>query len=156
MEFLPIRPASRLGRDAGSAAPAERTEASPPCRLTIRGQPALHVRTGGIHENRFVLSFGGSSRLRRRALVLRRTAPGHSDRKSTRLNSSHSQISYAVFCLKKKKTTPTVRSSTRAMHTAPTHYYLRYKEICNNMSKITISMLTTRLYHTALAATGKA
>src|SRR2546427_3276536 len=31
---------------------------------------------------------------------------GHADldRKSTRLNSSHSQISYAVFCLKKKKT----------------------------------------------------
>src|SRR2546427_5432487 len=28
---------------------------------------------------------------------------GHPDRKSTRLNSSHSQISYAVFCLKKKK-----------------------------------------------------
>src|SRR2546430_8382826 len=30
-----------------------------------------------------------------------------SDRKSTRLNSSHSQISYAVFCLKKKKQTYT-------------------------------------------------
>src|SRR3989475_11304488 len=29
--------------------------------------------------------------------------PQHVDRKSTRLNSSHSQISYAVFCLKKKK-----------------------------------------------------
>src|SRR2546427_3542513 len=28
---------------------------------------------------------------------------GTGDRKSTRLNSSHSQISYAVFCLKKKK-----------------------------------------------------
>src|SRR2546427_3173955 len=28
---------------------------------------------------------------------------GNGDRKSTRLNSSHSQISYAVFCLKKKK-----------------------------------------------------
>src|SRR2546430_5720080 len=28
----------------------------------------------------------------------------HLDRKSTRLNSSHSQISYAVFCLKKKST----------------------------------------------------
>src|SRR2546430_3002829 len=27
----------------------------------------------------------------------------HEDRKSTRLNSSHSQISYAVFCLKKKE-----------------------------------------------------
>src|SRR2546430_4256183 len=35
----------------------------------------------------FCLSFTGRSR----------------DRKSTRLNSSHSQISYAVFCLKKKK-----------------------------------------------------
>src|SRR2546428_3330676 len=31
----------------------------------------------------------------------RRASPG--DRKSTRLNSSHDQISYAVFCLKKKK-----------------------------------------------------
>src|SRR5206468_7230710 len=30
-------------------------------------------------------------------------ASGRSDRKSTRLNSSHDQISYAVFCLKKKK-----------------------------------------------------
>src|SRR5688572_31254730 len=30
---------------------------------------------------------------------------GGKDRKSTRLNSSHSQISYAVFCLKKKKNT---------------------------------------------------
>src|SRR2546430_11610655 len=30
------------------------------------------------------------------------------DRKSTRLNSSHSQISYAVFCLKKKKYSLTV------------------------------------------------
>src|SRR2546430_13304394 len=30
------------------------------------------------------------------------------DRKSTRLNSSHSQISYAVFCLKKKKNNHTI------------------------------------------------
>src|SRR2546430_13738416 len=34
---------------------------------------------------------------------------GHNiDRKSTRLNSSHSQISYAVFCLKKKKKIKTI------------------------------------------------
>src|SRR2546427_2609830 len=32
-----------------------------------------------------------------------RKVEGDRDRKSTRLNSSHSQISYAVFCLKKKK-----------------------------------------------------
>src|SRR2546427_7138489 len=38
---------------------------------------------------------------------------GEQDRKSTRLNSSHSQISYAVFCLKKKK-----RSSTGPHHTS--------------------------------------
>src|SRR5256886_10220755 len=35
------------------------------------------------------------------------------DRKSTRLNSSHSQISYAVFCLKKKKNIKRVYVSTR-------------------------------------------
>src|SRR2546430_9622607 len=34
------------------------------------------------------------------------------DRKSTRLNSSHSQISYAVFCLKKKKTNQNASCST--------------------------------------------
>src|SRR2546430_6963394 len=37
------------------------------------------------------------------ALVARMVDRGLGDRKSTRLNSSHSQISYAVFCLKKKK-----------------------------------------------------
>src|SRR5256886_7553044 len=36
------------------------------------------------------------------------------DRKSTRLNSSHSQISDAVFCLKKKNNTAASRSSTAA------------------------------------------
>src|SRR2546430_5060200 len=35
----------------------------------------------------------------------RQVGHGRPDRKSTRLNSSHSQISYAVFCLKKKKKT---------------------------------------------------
>src|SRR2546430_8559617 len=45
------------------------------------------------------LARGNGDRGRSRTLE-----PGlHRDRKSTRLNSSHSQISYAVFCLKKKK-----------------------------------------------------
>src|SRR2546427_5378610 len=35
------------------------------------------------------------------------------DRKSTRLNSSHSQISYAVFCLKKKKKRKTTHRSKK-------------------------------------------
>src|SRR2546430_13312713 len=40
------------------------------------------------------------------------------DRKSTRLNSSHSQISYAVFCLKKKKTNLNLQHHTDIV----THY----------------------------------
>src|SRR2546430_10893983 len=36
------------------------------------------------------------------AYMIAVTAPERTDRKSTRLNSSHSQISYAVFCLKKQ------------------------------------------------------
>src|SRR3712207_7864312 len=37
------------------------------------------------------------------APALHTLTPGGKDRKSTRLNSSHANISYAVFCLKKKK-----------------------------------------------------
>src|SRR5688572_31699140 len=46
------------------------------------------------------------ARARRAAAAQMTTRPFQStDRKSTRLNSSHSQISYAVFCLKKKNLT---------------------------------------------------
>src|SRR5438270_9402675 len=50
---------------------------------------------------------GGSYRRlgARESLPPRRRGLDQRDRKSTRLNSSHSQISYAVFCLKKKKKT---------------------------------------------------
>src|SRR3712207_8038724 len=39
------------------------------------------------------------------------------DRKSTRLNSSHANISYAVFCLKKKKTTTPRQTSSNSRTT---------------------------------------
>src|SRR5687768_17984323 len=49
-------------------------------------------------------------------------APGRiEDRKSTRLNSSHGYISYAVFCLKKKKATPPL----------PTHLPLYILSLCS-------------------------
>src|SRR3712207_7230215 len=38
------------------------------------------------------------------------------DRKSTRLNSSHANISYAVFCLKKKKKTINIINSVRSIN----------------------------------------
>src|SRR5699024_11669816 len=44
---------------------------------------------------------------------------GHRDRKSTRLNSSHVSISYAVFCLKKKK--KYVHTSTTTISTETEH-----------------------------------
>src|SRR3989442_4516299 len=50
--------------------------------------------------------FYGSADLKihaKAALVVRREGDRIRDRKSTRLNSSHVRISYAVFCLKKKK-----------------------------------------------------
>src|SRR2546427_10880815 len=55
-----------------------------------------------------LLEMGGAEYMIRglgylRSLSDLETVPVATDRKSTRLNSSHSQISYAVFCLKKKK-----------------------------------------------------
>src|SRR2546430_12957518 len=47
-------------------------------------------------------------------------AEAGADRKSTRLNSSHSQISYAVFCLKKKKTSYTKWLPRFSSHYEPT------------------------------------
>src|SRR3712207_8132248 len=57
----------------------------------------VHDRGGGLAVHRAALVVRPP--LRRAALALRRRR----DRKSTRLNSSHADISYAVFCLKKKK-----------------------------------------------------
>src|SRR2546427_7354447 len=54
------------------------------------------------------------------------------DRKSTRLNSSHSQISYAVFCLKKKKklwetvTGDTNKNTNRQSHIMISRYDMHY------------------------------
>src|SRR2546430_11005160 len=55
----------------------------------ITDEDTIHVGEGGIGR--------GTQGLRAIEVIV-----SSSDRKSTRLNSSHSQISYAVFCLKKK------------------------------------------------------
>src|SRR2546430_11794109 len=61
--------------------------------LRVEDRPAVFLERVGEH-GRGDVGVGGHRRHRGRA----------QDRKSTRLNSSHSQISYAVFCLKKKNT----------------------------------------------------
>src|SRR5206468_11673658 len=61
----------------------------------------VRIRRGGGLNGR---AAGGRRACIRRHSRCRRAARGAgADRKSTRLNSSHDQISYAVFCLKKKK-----------------------------------------------------
>src|SRR5690606_39621697 len=64
------------------------------------GDNTLHFGAWGSHEN----ANKGSADLRASAGYAGRRGPSQTiDRKSTRLNSSHVKISYAVFCLKKKK-----------------------------------------------------
>src|SRR5207244_8584996 len=78
-------------------------------RLAVRERPCVahrardHRRMGGVLDRPARRERLGRARRRgaRRALVLRRHEGLVPDRKSTRLNSSHQIISYAVFCLKK-------------------------------------------------------
>src|SRR5690606_40493295 len=119
---------ARPARDRFSVGPAvppwrgpERTRGCLRCRRdqgTCRGQPAGsdpaglagppvagHRRTAGGRGTPVAGPEAGGTR---RAGGTVRRLPGAAragDRKSTRLNSSHVKISYAVFCLKKKNTT---------------------------------------------------
>src|SRR3712207_7006742 len=85
-------PGPRLGRCGGRQRPRQ-----PPQRLP--GSSRSRPGTRSSHEPG---ELGAAS----------------ADRKSTRLNSSHANISYAVFCLKKKKTT------SHSEHVTKPHYHL--------------------------------
>src|SRR5256885_12121142 len=82
-----VAPVHRAGGAAGRDEPGGRVRPSAPGRPPARVLPATADRT----------DLGGGG-------------PGP-DRKSTRLNSSHLVISYAVFCLKKKHTYTRTRST---------------------------------------------
>src|SRR5262245_62562554 len=75
-------------------------------QLKSRGKP-----TAGVKEHRMTGNSNFTSGLSRTKIrgfpegSRGKTRPQPRDRKSTRLNSSHLGISYAVFCLKKKKKT---------------------------------------------------
>src|SRR3712207_8087258 len=74
-------PYTTLFRSGGSATPAH-------ARDGLRRRPDAWSRGGRLERH-----------LRQGRHAVERSSP---DRKSTRLNSSHANISYAVFCLKKK------------------------------------------------------
>src|SRR2546429_4470526 len=71
----------------------------------------------GITQTHSSMSWRVPSSCRSRAV---KRLPSDQDRKSTRLNSSHGYISYAVFCLKKKK---------------PRHTLIRYNDEINTIPK---------------------
>src|SRR5205809_6213640 len=66
------------------------------------GVHGLMRRLAGVFD-RSAVSFDGARKEVRVRSEWESRAVDQSDRKSTRLNSSHGYISYAVFCLKKKK-----------------------------------------------------
>src|SRR5690606_42060904 len=70
-----------------------------PCLRADAGGPAAHRRLHG-RSHRHTLRH--EEHLRPATLLHADAAGAGADRKSTRLNSSHVKISYAVFCLKKK------------------------------------------------------
>src|SRR5574341_1624703 len=101
--FMPIRTASPVpALSCCCASPFHRGR-------VWRVARAPRQRVGGCRRRARI---GGTRLARGRGLAARRPPGGSSrergcrceDRKSTRLNSSHQLISYAVFCLKKKKT----------------------------------------------------
>src|SRR5688572_32063023 len=76
--------------------------------LPVRAAAAQDLGEGRVgeslrHERAVGQQAGGQAPGRLAPVPAAGGGPRQEDRKSTRLNSSHSQISYAVFCLKKKK-----------------------------------------------------
>src|SRR5688500_20079928 len=96
---------------AGACNQPESRGSVPPLRRLDGDARSADARTRAeAAGSRMRLDFGARSRAHRvlaveSAPLRRRDRVGEQDRKSTRLNSSHLVISYAVFCLKKKNKT---------------------------------------------------
>src|SRR2546426_9062401 len=83
--------------------PSYRHQAAPPQVLDFTGGVTAREDRVARHERVGPRRVGGRNGVRRDpAIHFQERAGAMRDRKSTRLNSSHLVISYAVFCLKKK------------------------------------------------------
>src|SRR5258708_16866244 len=100
---------SRLGRIRGSRrsnanSACEGKESNMKSKDKTTGTLELQANTVPSHRDRISThSAPNHDEVKRRAYEIYLERGGLPDRKSTRLNSSHQIISYAVFCLKKKK-----------------------------------------------------
>src|SRR2546426_6786490 len=90
-----------------------------PYTTLFRSRP--HVGPVALHQRRVETVLQEIEQLRALELLRAREVADRGDRKSTRLNSSHLVISYAVFCLKKKKKITTKMSMNRNQR----HYTFR-------------------------------
>src|SRR5438034_3198574 len=88
-------PSSRSRERVSSTPPPRLTRDGAPRSATVEGRDHLRGQPFELLEHALGRAHGPHDELR---------GPAR-DRKSTRLNSSHTVISYAVFCLKKKKKT---------------------------------------------------
>src|SRR2546430_12665545 len=129
---------------------------TPRPRRDLLGLPGVShwcQRQNGTYRTR-----SGRSRSRRQSTAESRSVGSILDRKSTRLNSSHSQISYAVFCLKKKKIrdqlsrpkTPLSWKPHRSIHCTHLSNYLRYSRSLSFWGLIIVAAaITSALWRTA-------
>src|SRR5690242_20778940 len=85
----------------------------PPPRSTLFPYTTLFRSGGGTRVRRLPASTGQCAKSSRSHDCPSTHGPS-GDRKSTRLNSSHMSISYAVFCLKKKNQTVTYHGTSHA------------------------------------------
>src|SRR5438034_6220029 len=99
----------------------------PPPRSTLFPYTTL-FRSDPEHLLR--LRLDGHPRRRRLRHAKSRRIVRARDRKSTRLNSSHTVISYAVFCLKKKKTREPARMRVRLSTRQASGSDARVAELC--------------------------
>src|SRR5690554_7218288 len=91
---------------SGRAFPVQHRSANDVVCLTGRGsKPMWRVRPAKLDDLQQILDIAGTqgARLSSTLPKTEQRLAERIDRKSTRLNSSHVRISYAVFCLKKKK-----------------------------------------------------
>src|SRR3712207_7111073 len=85
-----------------------------PIFMTGRSIPRFEGREARLGYGWLENAAAGDTFVSSQARVFDMTVLGRPDRKSTRLNSSHANISYAVFCLKKKMLHQSFRQSIKA------------------------------------------